>query len=463
MQKPPLSRRKVLSFFQVVMINVIAVDSIRNLPFAATYGFSLVFFYLMAGLLFFLPAAMVAAEMGTGWPNTGGLYVWVREAFGKRISLVILWLNWIYNLFWFPTIMALIAGAITYMFNPELSTNKLFMTATVIILFWGVTLINCFGMKISSHFSTLAAIVGTLLPMGIIIFLAVWWMIKGEPIQVTFSWKSFFPNSFDIPNAAYLTNVLFGLIGLEMSATHAEEMKHPERNYPRALLVSAITILATTVLASLAIAIVVPSDNVNLVTGTLQAFATFASSLKIAWLLPIVAASIILGGLGGAAAWIIGPAKGLMVASQDGSLPSFIKRENRHGVPINILVLQAAIVTLLSLAFVLMPTVSSSFWLLSVITAQLALIVYVFMFASAIVLHHQKPHIHRSYKVPGNTIGMWITAGVGILSCLLVIGIGFIPPEHSQVGNVLIYELILIGGMLLLAILPLLFFHLRKK
>ena len=405
---------------------------------------------------------MVAAEMGTGWPTTGGLYVWVREAFGKKISLLVIWLNWVYNLFWFPTIMALIAGAITYMFNPELATNKLFMTTTVVILFWGVTLINCFGMKISSHFSTLAATVGTILPMLIIIFLAGWWIIKGEPMQITFSWKSFFPTSFDVPNAAYLTNVLFGLIGLEMSASHAEEMKDPKRNYPRALLISAIIILATTVLASLAIAIVVPSNDVNLVVGTLQAFATFVSSLNVGWLLPIVAGSIILGGLGGAAAWIIGPTKGLMVASRDGSLPSFVMRENRHGVPINILVLQAIIVTLLSLAFVLMPTVSGSFWLLSVITAQLALIVYVFMFASAIVLHHKKPHIHRSYKVPGGKIGMWLIAGIGALSCLLVIGIGFIPPEHAQIGNVFIYELILIGGMLFLAVIPFLFFLKRK-
>ncbi len=456
-------KHKVLSFFHLVMINVIAVDSIRNLPFAATYGFSLVFFYILAGLLFFAPAAMVAAEMGTGWPTTGGLYVWVREAFGKRVSLVIIWLNWVYNLFWFPTIMALIAGAITYLFNPELATNKLFMTLTVVILFWAITLVNCFGMKISSHFSTLAAIVGTLLPMGIIIFLGVLWVIRGEPVQFTFSWKNFFPSSFDLSNAAYLTNVLFGLIGLEMSASHAEEMKHPERNYPRALLVSAIIILSSTVFAALAIAIVVPSNDVNLITGTLQAFATFVSSLNVPWLLPIVAASIILGGLGGAAAWIIGPTKGVMVAARDGSLPAFVMRENRHGVPINILIIQAVIVTLLSLAFVLMPTVSGSFWLLSLMTAQLALVVYIFMFASAIVLHHHQPHIQRSFKVPGGTVGMWLTAGTGILTCLFVIAIGFIPPAHAQVGNVLVYELLLIVGMLLLAVIPGVFFLERKR
>lgn len=455
-------RRKILTFFQVVMINVIAVDSIRNLPFAATYGFSLVFFYLLAGIFFFLPAAMVAAEMGTGWPTTGGLYVWVREAFGKRISLVILWLNWLYNLFWFPTIMALIAAAITYLIDPTLASNKIFMTCAVVILFWAITLVNCFGMRLSSHFSTLSAILGTLLPMALIIALAVWWVIKKEPLQTDFSWSSFFPDKFDYSNGAYLTNVLFGLIGLEMSAVHAEEMHKPERNYARALFVSALIILGTTILSSLAIAIVVPHNELSLVTGTLQAFSIFADILKFPWILPLAAAFIAFGGLGGAAAWIIGPTKGLMVASRDGSLPKFLQKENAHGVPINVLIFQAIIVSILAGAFVLMPTVSSSFWLLSLMTAQLALVVYIFMFAAAVRLHYKQPHVFRSYKIPGKTLGIWITASVGILSCLFVIGLGFVPPAHTQISSILIYELIITCGMLLFALLPLLF-SLRKK
>ncbi|MBI2743426.1 MAG: amino acid permease [Chlamydiales bacterium] len=455
-------RRRVLTFFQVVMINVIAVDSIRNLPFAATYGFTLVFFYLAAGLLFFLPAALVAAEMGTGWPTTGGLYIWVREAFGKKVSLVILWLNWLYNLFWFPTIMALIAGAITYLFDPALATNKIYMACTVVALFWGITLINCFGMKLSSQFSSFAAIFGTLLPMLGIILLAVWWIVKKEPMQISFSWEHFLPSSFDYANGAYLTNVLFGLIGLEMSAVHAEEMRSPERDYPRSLFLSALIILATTILSSLAIAIVVPDKELSLVTGTLQAFATFADILKFSWILPLAALFIAFGGLGGAAAWIIGPSKGLMVASKDGSLPRILMKENRHGVPINVLILQAIIVTLLSTAFVLMPTVSGSFWLLSLMTAQLALVVYIFMFASALILHHKKPHVYRSFKIPGGRIGIWIIASIGILSCIFVIGLGFIPPSHTPIQNILAYELMLIGGMLLFAVLPFLFLLKRR-
>src|SRR5579863_7384639 len=143
-------KKNSLGLFQLVMINVIAVDSIRTLTFSAVYGFSLVFFYLLTALFFFIPTALVSAELGTGWPNRGGIYIWVREAFGKKWSLIIIWLNWVYNIIWYPTILALIAGTFTYFFDPELANNRLYMCSSVLILFWIATFINCLGMKVSS-------------------------------------------------------------------------------------------------------------------------------------------------------------------------------------------------------------------------------------------------------------------------------------------------------------------------
>lgn len=440
------------------MINVIAVDSIRTLPFSATYGFSLVFFYILAALLFFIPSMLVSAELGTGWPTTGGIYVWVREALGKKLSLLTIWLNWVYNLFWYPTIMALIAGTLTYFFNPEMADNKLFMALTVVILFWIITLLNCFGMKTSSFLSTLGAIVGTILPMVLITVLGVLWITKKNPVQIGFSVKDFFPNKIDVTNLAFLTNVFFGLLGLEMSATHAEEVRNPQKNYPKALWTSVVIILSTIVFSSLAISIVVPNKELSLVVGTMQAFKSFSESFHIPGFIPFIGACIILGGLSGAGAWIIGPTKGLMVASRDGSLPKVFSKTNRYGVPVNILIAQAILVTILCLAFILMPTINSSFWFLSAITAQLALIVYVLLFLAAIVLHHKKPHVTRSFKIPGGKVGMWITAGAGILSSLFVIGCGFIPPSQVPIQNITAYECFLIGGIAVFCLLPFLFY-----
>ncbi|WP_420422249.1 amino acid permease [Simkania sp.] len=453
--------RKTLKTFQLVMINVIAVDSIRTLPFSAELGFSLVFFYFLAGIFFFIPSGLVAAELGTGWPNTGGIYVWVREAFGKKASMCVIWLNWIYNVVWYPTIMALIAGVFTYFFNPDLATNRLYMVLMILGLFWSATIVNLFGMRVSSIISTVGAIVGTLLPMVLIIILGVVWLGKREPSQIAFTWDALVPDITQSGNLAFFSSVLFGLLGLEMSATHAAEVRSPKKDYPRSVFISIAIILATIVFSSLAIAIVIPHQKLSLVTGILQAFFVFFQDYHIPYMAPIIAAAVIIGGLSGVSAWIIGPTKGMMVAAEDGSLPSFMRYRNRKGVPSNILILQGVIVSILCLAFVLMPTVNSSFWLLSQITAELALLVYIGLFAAGIRLRYKQGHVQRAFAIPGGkTFGMWLVGMCGILACLIAFGLGFIPPGQVGITNVFVYELLLIGGIVIVSLMPLLF---RKK
>ena len=412
--------------------------------------------------MFLIPSALVSAEMGTGWPKTGGIYVWIREAFGRKTSFVIIWLNWIYNVVWFPTIMALLAGTFAYFFNPELVNNKLYMIVSILVLFWGVTILNCLGMKVSGFMSSLGTILGTLLPMLFIIILGIVWFVKHGQLQITFNLKAFLPDIDHMDNLAFFSSVLFGFLGLEMVATHAQEMKDPQKDYPRALWVSVSIILVSMVLASLAIAMVVPNKELSLVTGVLQAFNIFLKMFHISWLLPIMAIGVIVGGLSGVAAWIIGPSKGLMVASQDGSLPKIFTKKNRHYVPVNVLILQGIIVSVLCLVFVLMPTVNSSFWFLSVMTAQLALIVYIALFVAAIKLRHSKPHVPRSYKIPGGKIGVWFVSSLGIIVCVGAIILGFIPPKQIGIESIWTYEIALIGGMVILIVIPWFIYKVEK-
>lgn len=449
------SHKKSLKVFQLVMINVIAVDSIRTLSFSAVYGFSLVFFYLLMGLFFFLPTALVSAELGTGWPSRGGLYVWVREAFGRRLSFAVIWLNWLYNVIWYPTILALMAGTFAYLFDPELANNKLYMGLSVLLLFWAVTGINCLGMKASSFLSTLGALLGTILPMLFIGCLGVVWLFQERPMQIEFTWAEFFPhNGAGEDNLAFLTSVLFGLMGLEMAATHAREMHNPMRDYPKSLFISLIIILVTIVMGSLAIALVVPSQDLSLATGVIQAFQIFVNAYGLPWLLPVIAAAICLGGLSCVGAWVIGPAKGLLVASEDGALPSYFTRTNKQGVPVRILIAQAILVSSLCLSFILMPTVNSSYWILSVITAQLALLVYMGLFAAALRLHHRKPHVGRSFRIPGGRLGVHLVCFSGLCICFSVILIGFIPPAQIPFSNTFLYEATLILGIVIACSVP---------
>lgn len=445
--------KKVLSVFSLVMINIIAVDSLRTLPISAKLGLSLISYYIIAAFAFFIPIALVAAELATAFPNTGGIYVWVREAFGRRAGFITIWLQWIYNVVWYPTILAFIAATLAYLVAPQLANNKFYLLGTTITLFWVFTLVNCFGMKLSSLVSILGALIGTLLPMVVIGALGIIWLIQGNPVAVNYS-TSWLPDFSSISNLSLFSAVLFGLIGMEMSAVHAEEVKNPQRDYPKALLYSTLLIISTLSLGSLAIVIVVPNESLSVVSGLIDAYSIFFNSYHIPWMTTIIAIFIILGSLSGVSAWIIGPTKGLLVSARDGSLPASFARINKYGAPVTILVTQGIIFTILSSIFIFFDSINAAYWLLSDLSAQMALLVYVFMFAAAIKLRYSKPNHPRGYTIPGGNLVMWIISITGITCCVITMITGFVPPSQIPIGNVFFFESFLIGGLILFVLVP---------
>ncbi len=457
------AKGKTLSVFTLIAINVIAIDNLRSLTAGAVYGFSLVFFYTLAALLFFIPTILVTAELATGWPNTGGVYIWVREAFGPRWGFLTIWLQWIYNVVWYPTIFAFIAGILAYLIYPPLVDNKYFMLCVILGAFWSTTLVNCFGLRVSIWVSVIGAIIGTIFPMVFIAVLSIIWLYAGHPSQIHFTLKDFLPNMSHLQNIAFLTNILFGLMGMEMSAVHAGDVRCPQRDYPRALLLSAIIILTTLLFSCLAIAIVVPGQQLNLVSGLMDAFGIFFKAYHLEWFIPVIAVLIIVGSLSGATAWILGPARGLLIATEDSHLPRFLSKKSKQNMPIGILFTQGVIVTFICVIFLIMPTVNSSYWVLSNLTAQLALLFYILFFASAIRLRYKHAHIERAYQIPGGVLGIWLVCGVGIITCTGAIFLGFLPPPKVIVGALWTYEAILVFGILACCILPLLLYRAKNK
>lgn len=457
------SKDRVLGVFTLTMINVAAIQSLRNLPAMAQVGWESLFFYLIAGIGFFIPCSLVSAELATGWPSTGGVYTWVKEAFGPRWGFVAIWLQWIENVIWYPTILSFTAASLAYAFNPALAESPLYILSTILITYWFCNLVDAYGMKASGLISSVGVIVGTLIPGLFIILLGGLWLLQGNPSPIPFSWGAFYPDLSDLSNIVFLVGVMLGFCGMEMSAVHAREVLHPQKNYPRAIFLSALIIFALSIFGSLAIAWVVPKEEISLVAGVMQAFSAFFNAYNIPWMTPLLALLIAAGSIGMVSTWIIGPSKGLYQTSHEGHIPPFFHKKNRHGMPIVIMLVQGAIVSLLCTAFLFMPSVSSSFWILNVLTALLYLMMYMLMFAAAIRLRHTKPHTQRTYRVPGGKAwGMWIVAGLGLLSSLFAFYIGFLPPSQLKREELLHFELFLAIGAASMLLLPLILYSFQK-
>jgi len=131
------------------MINVAALVNIANISVSAKYGFASIFFIIASSLMFFIPIALISAELATGWPQRGGVYIWVKEALGDNFGFLAIWLQWIENVIWYPTALSFAAVSFAYIFDPTLAQNKTFIMSSIIIVFWLSTIVNFFGMTIS--------------------------------------------------------------------------------------------------------------------------------------------------------------------------------------------------------------------------------------------------------------------------------------------------------------------------
>ena len=454
------SSKKILSVFTLVMMNVIAVDSLRTVPITAKLGMPLVAYYLVAALAFFIPVALVAAELATAYPRSGGIYIWIREAFGQRTGFAAIWLQWIYNLIWFPTILLFIASTCAYLFDGHLENNKTFLFVTIVSLFWLFTALNCLGLRVASIISTIGAILGTLLPMGGLMIMAGYWLWQGHAPVNDFH-QSMVPELSSLHPLAMFVVVIFGLIGIEMSAIHAEDVAHPKKDYPKAIAYSAILIVVSLVFSALAILVVVPLKQLSVVTGFIAAYDLFFKAYNLQMLTPVMAALIVIGGLSGVSAWMMGPIRALSIAAHAAEVPKGIYTLNRYRAPYKMLIFQALIFTLISLCFVYIPSVNAAYWWLSDACSQLALVVYTLMFAAFIKLRYTDPKRERVYRVPGQTLGMWLVAGTGIGCCVFAFILGFISPSQIPAAEKQLSLEMMIGLILVLILIP--FFLGRKQ
>lgn len=445
---------KPLGVLSLTMMNVIAVDSLRNLAVNAEYGLSLVFFYCLVGLFFYIPSILVGAELSTAWPHTGGAYVWIREAFGKRYGFLAMWLQWAYNVVWFPTILSFIVGTVFALIHPAWLNQPALMLTVILVAYWLVTALNCFGIRVSAWLSISGACLGTLLPMLLIILLAGVWLLRAYPIQLEWSAAALLPNHASLGNLAFIVGLIFSLMGMEMSAVHAGDAQKPEKNYPRALLYSSVLIWLSMVLSSLAIAIVIPHRELNLVSGLLDAFRQFFSAFHLLWLLPFVALAMVFGCLASVSAWMVGPSRGLLIAAEDSRVMRFFLAQNRFSAPYKMLLGQGVVFTGLCSAFMLMKSINAAYWLLSALASQLALLYYLLLFAAALRLKYSAADVKRPFAVPFAKIGMWVVVGLGMVSCVIALLVGFQPPQDLKITNVGFYEAFLILGLLVFVLLP---------
>ena len=455
-----------LGVFTLAIMNVTAVVSLRGLPAEAVYGMSSAFYYLFAAIVFLIPTSLVAAELAAMFQDKqGGVFRWVGEAYGKKLGFLAIWVQWIESTIWYPTVLTFGAVSIAFIGTNDahdmtLASNKYYTLAVVLIIYWLATFISLKGMGWVGKVAKVGGMVGTIIPAALLIILGIAYLASGGHSNLDFH-SSFFPDLTNFDNVVLAASIFLFYAGMEMGGIHVKDMENPSKNYPKAVFIGAFITVIIFVLGTFSLGIIIPAKDISLTQSLLVGFDNYFRYIHASWLSPIIALAF--GVLAGVLTWVAGPSKGIFAVGKAGYMPPFFQKTNKLGVQKNILFVQGGAVTVLSLLFVVMPSVQSFYQILSQLTVILYLVMYLLMFSGAIYLRYNMKKANRPFRIgkKGNGL-MWIVGGLGFLGSLLAFILSFIPPSQISTGSNTVWFSVLIIGALVVVIAPFIIYAAKK-
>ncbi|WP_194189781.1 tyrosine-tyramine antiporter [Clostridium chrysemydis] len=461
-----MSSVKKLTLFQLIGITMAFFGTVRSVPTLAVNGWTQITYLLGAVILFAIPISLIAAELATGWPEEGGPQVWVREAFGDKWGFVTSWLLWVQMFFGMVMVASTVGVLIGYIINkPELSQNNIFVFIVIIISYWGVTLLNL-KFDMVKMVGNWGAVIGVYIPFVALVVLGVGYLVKNgiQPSGYlgTFEASKLLPDFSNLGSLSYFAGIIFIFAGVEISSVHANNIDNPKKNYPIAVISSVILLVIFNLIAGLTVANAVPEGKMELANIT-QPFVIYCKSLGIPMVFTnIISAMIAIGVLVQLSAWVLGPSKAMIKVAEEGNLPRVFQKRSANGAPITIVLIQAIVISVISLSYLVIKDVNSAFFMITVTTTILYCIVYILIALSAIKLRYKRADVERPFRLGSKGNGlMWFTSILAILGIVLTIIAGLIPPANSGTSPAFYIGFQVMGTIISIAI-ALVIFACRK-
>ncbi|MDF0479863.1 tyrosine-tyramine antiporter [Vagococcus sp. PNs007] len=454
-----MSQGKKLSLFGLIGITMAFFGTVRSVPTLASSGWTQIVYMLIAALMFALPIALMSAELSTAWPEEGGPQVWVNKALGEKWGFVTSWLLWVQMFFGMVMVASTVGVLFGYVINkPELGSNNIFIFFTIVLSYWVITLLNLkYDMvKIAGNWG---AIIGVYIPFIALVGLSIAYFAKNginpNGYLADFTVGKLFPDLTNLKTLPILTGVIFIFAGVEISSVHANNIDNPKRNYPIAVIASVLVLVVFNLIAGLGVANSIDAGQINNSDIT-QPFVAMTTDLGIPAIFNnIISLMILIGVLVQLSAWVLGPSKSMIKVAEEGNLPPFFQKRNGNGIPINIVLVQATVISLVSTAFLFIEDVGAAFLVITITTTILYCLVYLLIAISAMKLRKTLPEIERPFRLGSKGNGLMnFVASISIISVILTIAVSLIAPEgvDNQLGY-LAYQVIATVVMVGIALL----------
>ncbi|HWL63189.1 MAG TPA: APC family permease [Steroidobacteraceae bacterium] len=409
---------RVLRRLDATLFTVCAILVIDQLAAAASIGTSAIFWWVFTLLLFFIPYALISAELGAAYPEEGGIYAWVRRAYGPRWGARASWLYWVNVALWMPSVYVLFAGMFAQMFAPELSLWA--KIGIGIVLTWVTVYINVISLNVGKWVPNAGAVVKAAIMLSIGIGGVVY--ATGHGVANDFSLQGLAPSWQ--AGLAFLPVIVYNFMGFELMSGASEEMTDPQRDVPRAIIISGVLIATFYLLATVGMLIALPVDQIGLIEGLLDALhgifdgyawgAAFVTMLGIGALFTFLANMV---------TWTIGANRSASEAAERGDLPAvFGKLHPHHRTPANAAIVTGVVSTAVIVLYGLLASSAEDlFWTIFAFSSIVFLLPYLLMFGAFLVLRRKDAHRPRPYRVPGGTTTARVLVGLCMVFILQAI------------------------------------------
>lgn len=414
-----ISHSKTLRQRDMVLFTVSAILLLDTLTAAASVGAPAVFWWLFLGVIFFIPFAMICAEMGCAYPEQGGIYAWIRDGFGGRWASRATWCYWVNTAVWIPAIFLLFAGVFKQMFFPDLSLG--WQITIGVVLTWLAVAVNVMTLDVGKWIPNLGAILKVIIFIAIIIGAYNYIGSNGMANPLTpATLKPDWSNSLQ-----YIPAIIYGMLGFELVSAGSAEMKNPARDVPRAIFISGSIIIVLYLLGTIAVLAAIPSGDINLVEGlidTLQLF--FGDSAAGRVFVMALGIGALYTFFSNGVTWALGCNRAAAEAAIEGELPKIFALESKNlGTPIGAAVLMGLVSTVVLILYgMLAGSNEDLFWSLFAFSAVIFLLPYQGMLLAFIRMRIRDPDHHRPYAVPGGLGAARLFAWL----CIAVLGLSIV-------------------------------------
>lgn len=425
--------RKDVFFY--LICTLVGLDTIGSVSKSGAQGFTWLAFL---GLFFFVPYALLTAELGSTFTEEGGPYIWARLAFGRPVAAVSALLYWVSNPIWLGGTLTISAlTAISAFFHP-LKGSWYYLFALLFI--WGTVLSAVLSFRIGKWIP----IIGAWARMVVLPFFTFSVVLYAARHGV----HGFSSGDFKPTYTAFIALtpvILFNYVGFELPSAAGEEMKDPRRDIPFAVARSAIGALLLYGIPILSILLVLPKSQVTGLSGFLDAikvvFTVYGGEVSKGvvtlrgtgrWLGDITCIAFILALASSGATWIMGADRTQAVAAFDGAGPRVLgKFSSRFGTPVAVNLLSGVIATVIMLLASRLSEGNPNKYFDAVLglVVSTTTISYLAVFPALSILRRKYPQLNRPYRVPGGVWGAslcsFIVTAWCVLSTVVLIWPGF--------------------------------------